>query len=45
MSRAKTELDVIARTIIDLFDGEINIPEKEAEEGSEKFLKIKKMSN
>ena len=31
--------------ILDLFDGEINIYEKETEKGSEKFLKIKKMYN
>jgi tetratricopeptide (TPR) repeat protein len=34
-----------ARAILDLFDGEINIYEKETEKGLEKFLKIKKMSN
>ena len=34
-----------ARAILDLFDGEINIREKETEKGLEKFLKIKKMSN
>jgi tetratricopeptide (TPR) repeat protein/KaiC/GvpD/RAD55 family RecA-like ATPase len=33
------------QAILDLFDGEINIYEKETEEDSEKFLKIKKMSN
>ena len=31
--------------ILGLFDGEINIYEKETENGSEKFLKIKRMSN
>jgi tetratricopeptide (TPR) repeat protein/KaiC/GvpD/RAD55 family RecA-like ATPase len=31
--------------IIGLFEGEINLYEKETEKGSEKFLKIKKMSN
>jgi tetratricopeptide (TPR) repeat protein/KaiC/GvpD/RAD55 family RecA-like ATPase len=31
--------------IVGLFDGEINIYEKETEKGFEKFLKIKKMSN
>jgi tetratricopeptide (TPR) repeat protein/KaiC/GvpD/RAD55 family RecA-like ATPase len=31
--------------ILGLFDGEINIYEKETEKGSEKFLKIKKMAN
>ena len=31
--------------ILGLFDGEINIYEKETEKGSEKFLKIKRMSN
>jgi adenylate cyclase len=34
-----------ARAILDLFDGEINIYEKETEKGSEKHLKIKKMGN
>jgi tetratricopeptide (TPR) repeat protein len=33
------------RAVLDLFEGEINIYEKETEKGSEKFLKIKKMSN
>jgi KaiC/GvpD/RAD55 family RecA-like ATPase len=33
------------RAVLDLFDGEINIREKETEKGSEKYLKIKKMSN
>jgi len=33
------------RTVLDLFEGEINIQEKEMEKGSQKFLKIKKMSN
>jgi hypothetical protein len=33
------------RAILDLFDGEISIYEKETEKGLEKFLKIKKMSN
>jgi len=32
-------------SILGLFEGEINIYEKEAEKGSEKFLKIKKMAN
>jgi KaiC/GvpD/RAD55 family RecA-like ATPase len=31
--------------ILGLFDGEINVYEKETEKGLEKFLKIKKMSN
>jgi predicted ATPase/KaiC/GvpD/RAD55 family RecA-like ATPase len=31
--------------ILGLFEGEINIYEKETEKGSERFLKIKKMSN
>jgi tetratricopeptide (TPR) repeat protein/KaiC/GvpD/RAD55 family RecA-like ATPase len=31
--------------ILDLFEGEINIYEKETEKGSEKFLKVKRMSN
>jgi KaiC/GvpD/RAD55 family RecA-like ATPase len=31
------------RAVLDLFEGEINIYEKETEKGSEKFLKIKKM--
>jgi tetratricopeptide (TPR) repeat protein/KaiC/GvpD/RAD55 family RecA-like ATPase len=34
-----------ARAILDLFDGEINIVEKETEKGLEKFLTIKKMRN
>jgi tetratricopeptide (TPR) repeat protein len=34
-----------ARAILDLFDGEINIHEKETDKGLEKLLKIKKMSN
>jgi tetratricopeptide (TPR) repeat protein len=33
------------RAILDLFDGEINIHEKETEKGLEKYLKIKRMSN
>jgi tetratricopeptide (TPR) repeat protein len=33
------------RAVLDLFDGEINIREKETEKGPEKYLKIKKMSN
>jgi tetratricopeptide (TPR) repeat protein len=33
------------QAILDLFEGEINLYEKEAEKGSEKFLKIKKMAN
>jgi len=33
------------RAVLDLFEGEINIYEKETEKGLEKFLKIKKMSN
>jgi tetratricopeptide (TPR) repeat protein/KaiC/GvpD/RAD55 family RecA-like ATPase len=33
-----------ARAVLDLFDGEINVREKETEKGLEKFLKIKKMS-
>jgi tetratricopeptide (TPR) repeat protein len=32
------------RAVLDLFDGEINIFKKETEKGSEKFLKIQKMS-
>ena len=31
--------------ILDLFEGEINIHEKETEKGSQKFLKIKRMQN
>ena len=31
--------------VLGLFEGEINIREKETEKGSRKFLKIKKMSN
>jgi hypothetical protein len=31
--------------ILGLFEGEINIYEKETEKGLQKFLKIKKMSN
>jgi len=34
-----------ARAILDLFDGEINIHEKETSKGSERYLRIKKMSN
>jgi len=33
------------RAILDAFEGEINIYEKETERGLEKFLKIKKMHN
>jgi predicted ATPase/KaiC/GvpD/RAD55 family RecA-like ATPase len=33
------------QAILDLFEGEISIYEKETEKGSEKFLKIKKMAN
>ena len=33
------------RAVIDLFEGQINIHEKETEKGLEKFLKIKKMTN
>jgi len=33
------------RAILDLFEGEISIYEKETEKGLEKFLKIKKMTN
>ncbi|NIO36421.1 hypothetical protein GTO27_01815, partial [Candidatus Bathyarchaeota archaeon] len=33
------------RAILDLFEGEIDIYEKETEKGIEKFLKIKKMTN
>jgi hypothetical protein len=33
------------RAVLDLFEGEISIYEKETEKGSEKYLKIKKMSN
>jgi translation initiation factor 2 beta subunit (eIF-2beta)/eIF-5 len=31
--------------ILDLFDGEISIYERETKKGLEKFLKIKKMTN
>jgi KaiC/GvpD/RAD55 family RecA-like ATPase len=31
--------------IVGLFDGEINIREKETEKGLERYLRIKKMSN
>jgi hypothetical protein len=31
--------------VLDLFEGQIDIYEKETEKGSEKFLKIKEMSN
>jgi tetratricopeptide (TPR) repeat protein/KaiC/GvpD/RAD55 family RecA-like ATPase len=34
-----------SRAILDLFDGEINIYEKETEKGLERFLRIKRMSN
>jgi len=33
------------RAVLDLFEGEINVYEKETEKGLEKFLKIKKMTN
>jgi tetratricopeptide (TPR) repeat protein len=33
------------RAVLDLFEGQIDIYEKETEKGSEKFLKIKKMAN
>jgi hypothetical protein len=33
------------QAILDLFEGEINIYEKETEKGSQVFLKIKRMSN
>jgi len=33
------------QAVLDLFEGEINLYEKETEKGSEKFLKIKKMAN
>jgi KaiC/GvpD/RAD55 family RecA-like ATPase len=33
------------QAILDLFEGEINIYEKETENGAEKYLKIRKMSN
>ena len=33
------------RAVLGLFDGEINIYEKETEKGLERFLKIKKMTN
>jgi hypothetical protein len=33
------------RAVLDLFEGQIDIYEKETEKGSEKSLKIKKMSN
>jgi hypothetical protein len=34
-----------ARALLDLFDGEINIYEKQTEKGSERYLKIKRMSD
>ena len=34
-----------ARAILDLFDGEINIREKETEKGIERYLRVRKMSN
>jgi tetratricopeptide (TPR) repeat protein len=34
-----------ARAVLDLFEGEINIQEKETEQGLRKYLKIKKMIN
>jgi hypothetical protein len=34
-----------ARAVLDLFDGQIDIHEKETEKGSARFLKIKKMAN
>jgi KaiC/GvpD/RAD55 family RecA-like ATPase len=34
-----------ARAILDLFEGEINIREKETERGLERYLRVKKMSN
>jgi KaiC/GvpD/RAD55 family RecA-like ATPase len=33
------------RAVLDLFEGQIDIYEKETEKGSEKFMKIKKMAN
>ena len=33
------------RAVLDLFEGQIDIYEKETEKGLQKFLKIKKMSN
>ena len=33
------------QAVLDLFEGEINIYEKETEKGLQKFLKIKKMAN
>ncbi len=33
------------RAVLDLFDGEVNICEKETEKGSEKYLRVKKMSD
>jgi len=33
------------RAVLDLFDGEISIYEKETGKGSQKFLKIKKMTS
>jgi KaiC/GvpD/RAD55 family RecA-like ATPase len=33
------------RAVLDLFDGEVNISEKETEKGSQVLLKIKRMSN
>lgn len=34
-----------ARAVLDLFEGQVDIYEKETEEGLQKFLKIKKLSN
>jgi len=33
------------RAVLDLFDGEISIYEKETGKGSQKFLKVKKMTS
>jgi hypothetical protein len=33
------------RAVLDLFEGEINIYEKETKKGPEKYLRIKKLSN
>ena len=42
----KNELDIQQKILVlGLFEGEINIYEKESERGLEKFLKIKKMHN
>ena len=33
------------RAVLDLFEGQVDLYEKETERGSQKFLKIKKMAN